>query len=83
MDADSLIDVYWPIDFLEADAIRQALNSQGIFVHLDGENQSGQAGGGICGNAGRGRMRLLVKACDADRVMEIINHGSWPNYTPG
>ena len=37
-------------------------------------------GGGPFGNAGRWRMRLLVRASDLDRAKHIIETGDWPTY---
>jgi hypothetical protein len=78
MDPDDVVPVYIPVDQIEAAAIRQALKNEGIWSHLEGEQQSSWVGGGFWGNAGRWRMRLLVRAADAVRVKEIIETGSWP-----
>ena len=78
MDADEVVAVYEPLDQLEASAIQQALEDEGIWSHLEGENQSALAGAGFLGNAGRWRMRLLVRAGDAERVKEIIEGRKWP-----
>ena len=81
MDATELVPVYWPADYLQADAIRQTLQAQGIPCHLEGENQASWAGSGLFGNTGRWRMRLLVRAVDLDRAKQIIEDGDWPTYT--
>ena len=78
MDADDVVPVHAPVDQIEAAAIRQALDDHGIWSHLEGEHQATWAGGGMFGNAGRWRMRLLVRAADVSRVKEIIENGSWP-----
>jgi hypothetical protein len=78
MDADEVVPVYTPLDQIEAAAIRQALDDHGIWSHLEGEHQSAWTGGGMFGNAGRWRMRLLVRAADVPRAKEIIEGGSWP-----
>ena len=80
MTDDRLVPVYWPNDFLEADAIRQHLQSLGIFCHLEGEQQASLAGSSFFGNPGRWRMRLLVRKDDAERVRQIIEQGDWPRY---
>lgn len=81
MTADQLVPVYWPYDFLEADAIRQHLESLGIACHLEGEHHASVIGAGFYGNAGRWRMRLLVRQDDADSVRKIIEEHEWPRYT--
>lgn len=78
MDADEVVPVYIPLDHIEAAAIRQALDDEGIWSHLEGEQQASWIGGGFWGNTGRWRMRLLVRSADADRAKEIIETGSWP-----
>jgi hypothetical protein len=78
---DQLVPVYWPYDFLEADAIRQHLQSLGIACHLEGEHQSSIADSGFYGNAGRWRIRLLVRQEVADRVRKVIENHEWPRYT--
>ena len=79
MDADSLVPIYWPTDHMEADAIRQALEAEDIPCHIDGENLAGLASSGFFGSAGR--MRLLVRARDADEARAIIENGDWPRYS--
>ncbi len=81
MDPDSLVPIYWPADHLEADAIRQALEAEDIPCHIDGENLAGLASSGFFGSAGRWRMRLLVRARDADEARSIIESGDWPRYS--
>ncbi len=49
---DRFVPVYGPNDFLEADAIRQHLQSLGIFCHLEGEQQASLAGSSFFGNTG-------------------------------
>ena len=77
---DALVPIYCPADLLEGDAIRQALQHEGIACHLDGENVA-------ClvpfPNIGPIRLRLLVRAPDAERAKTIIEEGEgrWPTYT--
>ena len=80
MDEDDLTAVYWPADYLEADAIRQALTAKGISCHIDGENLASWGGAGPFGNAGRCRMRVLVRAADAERARAIIKSQDWPRF---
>ncbi len=40
MDADTLVPLFWPEDYLQADLIRQALEGEGIPCLLEGENQA-------------------------------------------
>ena len=81
MDSNELVPLYWPADYLQGDAIRQALQGESIPCHLEGENQASWAGGGPFGNTGRWRMRLLVRASDLERARKIIEEGKWPTYT--
>ncbi|MCO6436897.1 MAG: DUF2007 domain-containing protein [Phycisphaerae bacterium] len=71
-----LVAVYQPYDFLEGDAIRQALTDAGIFCYLEGESHAGRLY-----NTTRIKMRVLVRATDAQRAREIIDQGRWPRYT--
>ncbi len=79
MTRDELVPIYWPADLLEGDAIGQALQSEGIACHLEGENPV--AGYPDIGRANR--MRLLVQSKDAERAKRIIDEGEgqWPTYT--
>lgn len=79
-DPDEVVAVYWPLDHLEADAIRQALAAEGIWSHLEGEMQASWESSGAFGNAGRWRMRLVVRAANADRARQLIGAGSWPRF---
>jgi len=79
MDPDSLVPIYWPVDHVEADAIRQALEGKDIPCHIDGENLAGLASNGFFGSAGR--MRLLVRLRDADEARTIVESGDWPRYS--
>ena len=81
MSDDELVPAYYPVDFLEADAIRQHLSQLGIFCHLEGEQQGSLAGSGFFGNAGRWRSRLLVRRKDLEQVQQIIEAHDWPKYT--
>jgi hypothetical protein len=80
MDPEELVPVYVPADALEAEAIRQALTDAGVACHVDGANVASWAVGGL-ENTGRWRMRLLVRAADAERARRIIDEGHWPRYT--
>jgi hypothetical protein len=80
-DPQALVPLYWPEDYLQADAIRQALQGESIPCHLDGENQASWVGAGPIGNTGRWRMRLLVRAMDLERARQLIEEGEWPTYT--
>ena len=53
MDSDDLVPLFWPEDYLQADAIRQGLEAEGIPCHLEGENLASWAGGGPLGSTGR------------------------------
>jgi len=84
MHDDDLLPVYYPYDSIEASAIKQQLEDEGIPCHIEGENQASWVGGGFMGNAGRWRMRLLVRAGDAERAREIVAAGRWPTSgSPG
>ncbi len=81
MDPQELVPIFWPEDYLQADAIRQTLVAENIPCLLEGENLASWAGGGFIGNAGRWRMRLMVRSADADRARQIIEQHDWPTYT--
>jgi hypothetical protein len=78
MYADEFVPVYCPYDTIEAYLIKQALEDEGIYTHLEGELQASLAGGGFMSNAGRWRMRLLVRADDAERARAVITARKWP-----
>lgn len=81
MDPNELVPLYWPADFLQADAIRQTLEAEGVPCHIDGENLACLEGGGPFGNTARWRMRLMVRGVDLERAREILESGDWPTYT--
>ncbi|MBN1846906.1 MAG: DUF2007 domain-containing protein [Sedimentisphaerales bacterium] len=81
MDADELVPIYWPQDYLEASSIKQALEEKGIACHIDGENLSSLSGSGPFGSAGRWKMQLMVRSRDAQRSQELIESSDWPHYT--
>ena len=77
-----LVEVYVPVDQWEAHAIKQTLEDAGIYCYIDGELTSAWAGGGLLGNAGRWRMRIMVPQAYQARAKEIIDSGDWPSYAP-
>ncbi len=79
MDPLELVPVYYPYDSIQASAIRQSLEDEGIACHIEGELQASWAGGGFLANTGRWRMRLLVPARDAPRAARMIAAGRWPS----
>ena len=81
-DPDSMVELWWPRDYCEANAIKQALENQGIPCHIDGENLASWAGAGQFGNAGRWRMRLLTLSKFYKQAREFIEDNDWPSYTP-
>jgi hypothetical protein len=84
MDPQELVPVYYPADGIQAHAIKQALDAAQIACHIEGENQASWVGGGFMANAGRWRMRLLVRAMDAERARRMIEDGIWPSAgSPG
>jgi len=79
MSSDELMPIYWPADLLQANAIRQTLQAEGIPCHVDGENFAGCYGAAF--SSAISPMRLLVRASDMDRAKQIIDGGDWPAYT--
>ncbi len=80
MKTQELVPIYFPEDHLEADAIRQALTDEDIPCHIERENQAALAGSSFMSNTGRWRMRLLVKASDANRARYLIENTQWPTF---
>jgi len=80
MDKDEMVPIYWPVDYLEADSIKQALEQKAISCFIEGENIVSCSGCGPFGNVGRWRMRLFVKCKDAERAKDIIEAQEWPRY---
>jgi hypothetical protein len=78
-DPDRPVSVFDPADFLQADAIRQALNDEGIFVLI--ENESLFRTQSAFGNHPIYALQIIVRQRDADRAREIINSRDWPTYT--
>ncbi len=81
-DPDSVVELWWPRDHAEAHAIKQALESQGIPCHIDGENAASWAGASSFGNVGRWKMRLLTLRKFHDQARDYIESHDWPSYTP-
>ncbi len=65
-----LVAVHSTADFLEADAIRQALTAEGIPCHLEGEHSANLFGSSL-GTLLSG-MRLLVRQCHVEKAKTII-----------
>lgn len=64
MDAQDLVTVYTVTNPIQAEIIKNALQSEGIACELDGENQAGLSDILEIG--------ILVRADDADRALDII-----------
>jgi len=54
------------------------LQDQGIPCHIEGENRTVWSGSGPLGNTGRWRMKLMIKAKDAEKAEQIIDSYDWP-----
>lgn len=82
-DPDAVVELWHPRDPVEAQAIKQALEDEGIPCQIDGENATAWAGGSsIIGSTNASPIRLLTLLRFRDKARAFIEAHDWPSYTP-
>lgn len=79
-DHNSPVDVFWPVDYCQALAVKEALEESGVPCYIDGDSDAASFYMGLYSNSGNYNLRVVVRARDQDRALKFIRSRQWPSF---